>query len=245
MVLLRAARAKGFPFSSSREACTKELLPSFAASWESANIYLGRKAVRQGRHMIDSFDCTRWDARTQTGGRELDVHFKLPASREIAKLPGATELHYHVVQRDTSVLLLEVWARFYDMKDVPTKACAHLTRGAWKLLISFEGTSRDGEGYKKVLTHSENLAECLRAHAPALSFMDLAELLASAPVVPAAWSECIRAHILEDAAAEAAWDEGSCTSKPYMESVTSSVSLNSLSDSSHSDLEPHSQIHCI
>ena len=215
-LLRRAARAKGFPFSARREAF-QELLPAFGARWAEQNRDLGRSPAAQGAVLIASLRCTAWScSRGERGAGALE-----------ARVEAA-----HGARRPTTALVLRF--RVEQRADLFTFAVCTATRGGgapsdWAPLVGFEASSpRDGSGYKKVRTDSENLKRLCAAHAPALSSIDLAEMLASVPVLPAAWIDCVRAHVLEDAAADAAWEEGS--SEAQLESA-SSLDPDSVHDS--------------
>lgn len=185
LILSRAARAKGFPFSADSAAFAHDLLPAFAAQWASANVLLGRSAAAGGRRFIESFKCSSWAA----SKHKLELQLTLG-------LDMAAVLRYCVMRHDASTLELTVCTR--------SKAT-----GSWNPLIHFEGTPKEGSGYKKICTHRENLVHLCNSHVPSISAIELAEMLASVPVIPAVFSQTIRAIVVEDSAAEAAVAESS------------------------------------
>ena len=219
----RASRATGFHFSARREAF-QELLGAFGARWARQNRNLGPSAVAQGAALIASLNCTLSCSRVERGASVLEVHMVAAGSAR-HRMPAAanataTVLRFRVKQR-SGLLEFAVCAGLY--------APAAPSGDDWVSLIRFEGTSpKDGSGYKKVRTDRESLTRLCAAHAPALSFIDLAEMLASVPVAPTAWIDCVRAHVLEDAASEAAWAEGSSESQL---ASTSSLAPDSARDS--------------
>jgi hypothetical protein len=206
VVLSRASRSKAFPFSSSREAFSQELLPSFAANWAEANALLGRSAAAAGRRFIESCNCTSWVVSRCLHACALSLHLTLGPDTA-----DSTVLRCQVVQHDANTLELIVCAG------------SKLDGAPWKPLIHFEGTPKDGSGYKKVSTDRENLMQLCESHAPALSFIDLAEMLSNIPVLPALWVDAVRSQVLEDAAAEAAWEESSGTRSDSVSTGTSTT----------------------
>jgi len=208
-LLHQAARTKGFPFSSSRITFLQELVPAFADTWAANNVLLGRSAAQQGRHLIDCLNCTSWEvSRVGRTGRALEVLATLGAAAQDRQLSPPTVLRFRVHRENPSG---------EEERILQFSVCAGSTKrncpnaDDWRPLIQFEGTPREGSGFKKVKTEGDNLVAICRSHAPALSSIDLAELLASIPLLPAAWVNCVRAHVLEEVCAEAAWEESSGT----------------------------------
>ncbi len=221
--LWRESRALGFRFPARREAF-RELFGAFGARWARQNRNLGRSAAAQGAALIASLNCTWSCSRVERGAAVLEAHIVAAGSARhgmpAAANATATVLRFRVKQR-SGLFEFAVCAGRYAPAAPPGDD--------WVPLIGFEGTSpKDGCGYKKVRTDRESLTRLCAAHAPALSFIDLAEMLASVPVVPTAWIDCVRAHVLEDAASEAAWAEGSSESQL---ASTSSLASDSARDS--------------
>ena len=187
LVLSRAARSKDFPFSMDGESFTQDLLPAFAAQWAAANVLLGRSAAAAGRHFIESLNCSSW----ATSKHILQLQLTLSPQAI------STVLRYCVVRHDANTLELTVCTR--------SKA----TGDSWNPLIHFKGTPKEGSGYKKICTHRENLVRLCKAQVPSMSAIELAEMLASVPVIPAVFSQTIRSIVVEDSAAEAAVAESS------------------------------------
>ena len=246
LVLARAVRAQGFPFSATQTVFSGELLPAFAQQWaRESRTLLGPTAARQGQLLLESSTCTSWSSakpeRDKLGA--LVVHLSLPCRRGSV---AVSMLRFQVVsaaagasgfRKDGECTLeLSVCARVYR-GSLPKLCAGHNDDGPWMPLIKFEGTPREGTGFQKIMTHRENLMEICAVQAPALSFVDMAEILARVPIIPAAWVDIVRARVLEDAASEAAWedgDSGGCLSATGTESDPSTLAEGRRTESSHS-----------
>ena len=179
--------------------------------WSADNVLLGKSAAEQGRHLILSLNCSGWwVSRVGHTGKALTVHFKLCTHKVGIEDALATELQFKVVQNKENDVLEYSVCSSGTRKSAAGKGDENEKP---RSLLIFEGTPRDGEGFQKVLTHRENLLKVCQEHAQNLSFIDLAEMLASMPILPAAWADVVRARILEDAAAEAAWEEDSSSTQ--------------------------------
>lgn len=63
----------------------------------------------------------------------------------------------------------------------------------------------------QVLTHWENMVLVCNDHAPGLGPIDLAEILGGIPIAPPSHASRLKAACVEDAAADAAWQQESCS----------------------------------
>lgn len=247
LVLARAVRATGFPFSATQTVFSDELLPAFAQQWaREGRTLLGPTAARQGQQLLESSTCTSWSSTKPERDklRALVVHLSLPFRRESV---AVSMLRFQVLSAAAGAsgfrkddgegtLELSVCARIYR-GSLPKLCAGHDDDGPWMPLIKFEGTPREGTGFQKIMTHRENLMEICAVQAPALSFVDMAEILARVPILPASWVDIVRARVLEDAASEAAWedgDSGGCLSATGTESDPSTLAEGRRTESSHS-----------